>query len=423
MAWSSLLRLWAVAFAVRLVGVAVGLLLFPSWLVPPDTSSAYLPIARSLAAEWSFQTGPSVNCTIPPLFPFWLAGLMQLTGPEVPVWFAGLFHAALRAAGVVLVYLLGQRYFGARAGLWGALLYLLDPWEAFWAAFLIKEQLGVPLFLLAVWLLVRLDDRRSLRSAAAAGAAIGLATLARFPSCGLWAAAFLLLFRLSRLPGGWCWGNLRRTAGLLLVLTTALLAALAPWLVRNWVLIGQPVLSAHFAGQYFYTSNGPGIEMENDGYYSPRGIDGQVMSEAKAGRSLWQKEGYLFSRTLDHVVKNPGEALQRVRTKIVNMWQPTFGQSSLRNWLLLGVPYCVMLGVCLAGLGIAWRRRLPCAGVLLPLLVFFLIHLVFWGEIRNRQYLMPLLFVFGGLALAVGTRRDSLSALRDPRRRSMTPSG
>jgi len=34
-----------------------------------------------------------------------------------------------------------------------------------------------------------------------------------------------------------------------------------------------------------------------------------------------------------------------------------------------------------------------------PLLVFFVIHLIFWGEIRNRQYLTPLLFAFGGLAL------------------------
>jgi len=392
-------KLWAAAFLARLAGVGLGMFLFPEWLIPPDTDSAYLPIARNLAAGLGYQTGPSINATIPPLLPCWLALLMQATGPELPIWLFGLFSAAFRAGGLVLVYLLGQRYFGPRTGFLGALLYLLDPWEAFWAGFVIKEQLAVPLFLLAVWLLGRLDDQRSILFACAAGAVIGLATLARFPAGGLWVVAFLLVFRLRQLPGGWCWGNLRRAAGLYLCLTLSMLAVLSPWLVRNWILVGQPVLSYHFAGQYFYTSNGPGIEMEKDGYYSPKGIDGGLLGEAYATRPPWQKEGYLFSYTLNYIVNHPGETLQRVLTKAINMWQPTFAGSSLRNWLFLGIPYCAEMLFCLAGLWIAWRQRLPCPAVLIPLLFFFVVHLVFWGEIRNRQYLTPLLFVFGGLAL------------------------
>jgi len=56
-------------------------------------------------------------------------------------------------------------------------------------------------------------------------------------------------------------------------------------LLRNWAVMGQPTLSSHFAGQYFYTSNGPGIEMEQDGYYSPQGIDRELLGKpAKPSR-------------------------------------------------------------------------------------------------------------------------------------------
>ncbi len=396
---SFLWKLWTAAFLTRLAGVALGMLLFPGWLIPPDTDSAYLPIARNLAAGMGYQTGASSNATIPPLLPCWLALLMQLTGPDLPLWLPGFFGAAFRAAGVVLVYLLGRRYFGERAGFLGALLYLVDPWEAFWTGFVMKEQIAVPLFLLAVWLFVRLDDQRRLLPACAAGAVIGLATLARFPDGGLWIAALLLLCRLRQVPGGWSWANVRRSVGLSFALTLSLLAVLSPWLVRNWIVVGQPVLSAQFAGHYFYTSNGPGVEMVSNGYFMPEGIDGRVLGDANATGSPWKKEEYLFSYTLRYLATHPGEALQRILTKAVNAWQPTFPGSSLRNWLLLGVPYCVEMLFCLAGLWIAWRRRLTCPAVSLPLLVFFIMHLVFWGEIRNRQYLTPLLFVFGGLAL------------------------
>ena len=49
---------------------------------------------------------------------------------------------------------------------------------------------------------------------------------------------------------------LRDVAGL----TGTMLVILSPWLICNWMRVGQPILSFHFAGQYFYTSNGPGIE-------------------------------------------------------------------------------------------------------------------------------------------------------------------
>jgi 4-amino-4-deoxy-L-arabinose transferase-like glycosyltransferase len=402
---SFLWKLWLAAFLVRLLGVGFGLLFFPAWLLPPDTQGLYYPIARSLSNGAGYQAnGDFVEASrSAPILPCWLAVLMWCAGSDLPLWLPGLFNAAFRAASVILVYLLARRAFGHRIALFSAIIYLLDPWEAFWAGFVMKEPLAVPLFLLAVWQLCRFEDQRSVHSAITAGVAVGLATLARFPSLALWGGAVFLgvltvLQRKNSVP--------LRKAGLnLACLTIALLVTLSPWLVRNWQVLGQPVLTPHFAGQKFYTGNGPGIERPTDGYYSPKGIDHALLQEAHREKPPWQREKHLFSTTLQYMLSHPGETLDRMISKCVNMWRPTFGESSLRNWLLLGIPYCLWMIVSLTGIALAVRMRTMPPGLSIPLILYFCVHLVFWGEIRNRQYLTPLLFVFGGLALEHVFRR------------------
>jgi len=401
-------QVWGLAFLVRLLGVGFGLWLTPGFLVADDTRGLYYPIARSLAAGHGFRANGSyvLGSCAPPLFTLWLALLMRVAGPDLPVWLPGLFNAAFRAGGVVLLYQVARRYFGEKAGRWAAVLYLADPWEALWVGYVLKESLGVPLLLLTLWMLSRLADEPRARWAWGAGLAIGLATLARFPNLALWVAAAGVLLvggRTSSAPGGTSW---RRTGVLFGYLTAATGIVLLPWVLHNWQVVGQPVLCPHFVGRKFYTSNGPGIEMERDGYYSPQGVDRSMVATLAREKTPWQVEGYLLFTTVRHVATHPQEAAQRVAVKLVNMWQPTFQNSSSRNWLVLGWPYCLLMGLSLGGVVLVMRRRTSCPVLWVPLLTLVCLHLVFWGEIRNRQYLTPLLFAFGGVALA--SLRDRL---------------
>lgn len=417
----SLLRLASVALVFRLVGLAAALVLIPGLLVPPDTQGLYLPVARSLASGGGYRNGGDARdaARAAPALPFWLAGVIKAEGGDPPIWVLGVFNAAFRAAAVVLVYRLALRRFGTRAGFWAACVYLLDPWESFWVGFVMKEPLAVPLFVLAVDALDRLDDRPSARRAWGAGLAIGMATLARFPDVGLWLASALMLmaraYRAAR-------GGRRRALGEAVTaqahLTLALAVTLAPWLWHTNRVIGRPVLSPHFAGQKFFTSNGPGVVTPRDGYYAPRGIDRGAIDLAGRGRSNWGKEGRLFSLTLRHVAEHPREFLARIAAKFVNMWQPTFRDGSVRNWLVLGLPYLVNMGLAVAGLIMAAVARRPAPATAAALLTFVCVHLFFWGEVRNRQYLTPLLDVYAGLALARavaaahGTRAVRIDAKR-----------
>ena len=416
--WKTVIALFSLAFLVRLVGLALALALIPRFLVADDTSSLYYPIARSVAAGHGYQLpgDPYTATRAAPLLPLWLAVLIRATGrAELPLWLPGVFFAAFRAAGVVWLYLLARRSFGPRAGLWAAVLYLADPWEAMWVGYLLKETIAVPLFLGAVWLTSRLADRPTPARAWAAGTLIGLSALARFPNVVLVVAAWFLIARSARRTQREGRGARLRDA---LVaaghLSLALGLVLSPWLLHTWRVLGQPVMTPHFAGRQFYTSNGPGLEMVQDGYYAPGGIDHSLLDQVDRERLPIQQNRYLFLYTIRHIVSRPGEFVARTGLKFVNMWRPTFQVASLRNRLLLGAPYLALMAVSLAGAVLAARRKLPCVSLAAPLVLLFVVHLVFRGEIRNRQYLIPLICGFGGLALAVLEERLRKSKVTAP---------
>jgi hypothetical protein len=384
--------IWPVAFGVRLLGVALGLTFFRAYLEAADTHDVYYAIARSLASGGGYAlNGSAADAgSIAPIFPAMLGVLMSATGPDIPLWLVGVSNAAFRAWACVLVYRIADRAFGSRAALCALVLYLIDPWESLWVGFVLKESIAVPLFLFAVWKLMQLEDRRTPLSAAAAGAAIGVATLARFASGALWIAAAVI--GLAAVPGR------ARRAAVLAALTAGLLVVLSPWLIRNALVTGQPVLSTHFVGRYLYSGN-VRLQRELSGYAGVNRVDPAVVTAAP-GEHPMDLETRLLGIAADRMVHHPVDALTLIVFKAANMWQPTFGASSVRNLLVLGVPYCVLLGVSLVGAWRAWKLRAAPWGLVVPLVLMVAVHLIFWGEIRNRQYLMPMLYGFGGFAVA-----------------------
>jgi 4-amino-4-deoxy-L-arabinose transferase-like glycosyltransferase len=383
-----------VALAARIAGVFFSQRFLP--VVASDTVTTYLPIARSLLAGTGFQLDGSsaAAARIPPIYPLWLAALMCLTGPDLPAWVVGASNAVFRAIGCALLYVICRHVFGRRAAIAAAAIYILDPWEWFWSGFLLKESLAVPLLLLCVYALVRETDRPAKLGFFFAGVLIGIATLTRVANGALWfsgaAAAWVAASTSTS-------SRRLRAATSVAAMSAGMLVAISPWLIRNWKVVGEPVLTTHFIGQKLYTSNGPGVGSVTDGYYSPR-IDPSVTPGMKDSADATDRERAFARITLQHMVTHPGEMTLRERDKIVNMWRPTFRGSSARNFVVLGLPYLGLMLLSAAGIIIAVRRRIPSGGVAVPLVVFFLVHLVFRGEIRNRQYLVPLLYAYAGLA-------------------------
>jgi 4-amino-4-deoxy-L-arabinose transferase-like glycosyltransferase len=400
---------------VRLLGVAY-MNRHLAWnLVPPDTRGVYRPLALSFADGHGYQLGGDLReaTRVAPLFPVYLAGVYRVFGHDTPTWWLGVLNAGIRCGVTLLVYLLAARAFGRTAGLAAALLQALDPWEAFWTPFVLKETLAVFLGVLGFWWLARALDAPSRWRGLALGMVLGLAGLARFASLGLvpWA---LLVVAVAAARHLLAWRAALRLAMAALLGT---LVALSPWLARNYALFGEMLVSTHFAGLYFYVSNGPraGTAPETWGYSGASGAQSTPIVQARdAHATVAGQEWALAAYTMRHVVTHPADSLRLVASRVVNMWRPTFAGSSMSNLMVLGVPYCALMAVALVGGVVAWRQRPVRARaaattrlvVWAALLFYVALHLAFWSEIRYRQYVMPFITVLAGMGV------HAMSALR-----------
>jgi 4-amino-4-deoxy-L-arabinose transferase-like glycosyltransferase len=175
----------------------------------------------------------------PPLFPLYLSfwSLLGLDSLEA--------HRAvsclLAPVAVVLIGLLGRRVGGARVGLIAAGLAAIYPQLVMVDGTVITEALYAPLIAGVLLLTYRLLDHPGPWSAAFLGLAIGAATMTRSE------AIFLVV--LLALPAAVIAGRRIGRAPLLCVIAVACTAiVLVPWVVRNEVTLGHPILFTSNSG-------------------------------------------------------------------------------------------------------------------------------------------------------------------------------
>ncbi len=219
--WKALALLATGAAAVRLVY----LLAFARDYTPRSDANHYQAIAKAVAQgdgiagifPFTFQHPTAFR---PPLYPALLGAVYWVTGVHVGV--GQLVNVALGVAVVVLAALLGAHIAGYRAGIAAGIVVGVYPPLLANDVVLLSEPLGLALLLTMILLLVR--DRP-----AWAGAVCGLLVLTR-PSAQLLVVvvAAWLVWR-----AGW------RSAARFGAVT---IVVVAPWVVRNWVLVGTPTV-------------------------------------------------------------------------------------------------------------------------------------------------------------------------------------
>lgn len=219
--WRTLAWLALGAVAVRL-GYLVA---FARDYVPRSDANHYQAIASAFArgegisAPFPF-TYLHPTAFRPPLYPALLGAVYWATGVHVGV--GQILNVALGAAVVVLAALLGADIAGYRAGVAAGIAVAVYPPLLANDVVLLSEPLSLVLLLAMILLLVRSRP-------AWAGAACGLLVLTR-PSAQLLlvVVAAWLIWRI-----GW------RAAVRFAVVT---IVVVAPWIVRNWVLVGAPTI-------------------------------------------------------------------------------------------------------------------------------------------------------------------------------------
>ena len=180
-----------------------------------------------------------------PAYPLFLA-LTALIGKNY-LWI--IIPQALMGAGTVhCAFLIGRELFGLSTGVLASILTALYPYYVVHDTALQETGMFTFLTALSVLLLLRASRSDSLVGWATAGLALGAAVLTRQTLTGFAAGALLWIGMFSQ-------GSRRSKSYLFVAVMVPLSLMIGPWLARNYLVVGSPVLTSEFGYQLWMANN------------------------------------------------------------------------------------------------------------------------------------------------------------------------
>lgn len=391
----------AFAAALRLVFVVVTQH-DPVFRIPYLDGAFYHVWARSLAEGRGDFQGPYF---LGPLYPHFLSWFIRAFGPDP--FHVRLLQSAFGVCGAGLVYGLGARSFGRRAGLLGAIAFGAYGPLAFYEGLLVMESLVTTLVLMSCFVL-RMPDRSGWLRGALVGALLGLAALGR-PTVLVLAPVVAMALGRNRS---------------LVAATAASLLVLSPVVLRN-VRAGGPWVLTTNGGVNFFAGNN---EKANGRFREPPGIrffagpilDAGAFSEslppavasraltvrAVAGDATASDSGLWYARAWSWIASHPGDFgylllrkswLTLQAREVAQIESYDYHASRLWPLRLFGVDFTWIWPLAFLGIWRAWRSRVAgsgilagfAAGMLFPCIAFFVTS-------RYRLGGLPFLCVFAG---------------------------
>jgi len=403
----------AVALAARLVWA----LSRPEPFTFPD-SGRYHGVARNIVAGRGMVLGRAYRYLIPsgddvetyfahsdPGYSVFLAGLYTVGLDSLRA--VRVVQALLDTATVLLIMLLGWRLFGRRAGVAAGAVAALEPLLVFFSGMVLTETLFTFLLTGSLVALVasrgpegdgagqRESERRSaarrMLAAAAWGALAGVGSLVKsafFMFLPMVAAADVVLARAPE----------RRSRLKAQALAIAVWAAvLAPWTIRNAVLLGEFVPTTTRNGIALYGSLAP----DATGGWDPCCDSWPAEDMAPLGEV--GRDRLLRRRALGSAARNPLRTVGLAIIKEARLWSPVPLARAYRKatyWLVGIAAFLLLIGAAVAGVVVMrseWLRWWP---ALAPAAYLTILMLVFAGSVRYRVPAHAALAVLAGALYA-----------------------
>lgn len=395
---------WAgIALLLRVLALVLG----PGVGVEPYSDSVdYHRLAAHLAQGRGFALGPSdhlyASTFRPPLLPFVIAPFYALFGPRYLV--ALLVQIVLSCLTVPLVHTLAREVRGPRVALWSAILVACWPPLIYFSTALLTETLTALLTVVAVLLAVRLFSREDKGLAVGLGVALGLSALARPTALPLALALFVWLLLAPRRP------FVRRLVPVLLA-TLGLAFAITPWLLRNHAVTGRWIGITSGGGAALYDSNNP-IVLDDPawrgGALSLREVE-PYASEFR-GKDEVEIDSLSARRAREFLLLHRDRWGEMAGWKLARFYRPwsetpVTGSAAragsplgralaavdplLFSWGLL-LPFFAVSALFALG-----RPRDPAFALAAAVLVQTMLAVVYWGSLRMRAPVEPLLVILG----------------------------
>ena len=439
--WIALIGLLALALLVR-GGVLVSM---PESLT--DDPDAYRHYAENLVEHGVFGHGSVPSAYRPPLYSLLLTGPVAL-GDNARLAI-GLLHLAMGVATVWLVYRLGRRWGLGAWSLAAAALVACDPILLVQSTLVMTETLATLLAVVSLWGLSRFSrsenvtvpfgipragDCPDFRVAKmglspsvayafawtmAAGGLLALASLCR--------PTFLVFTAVAGLLVATLWATWATRLKTFAAFSAAVALVLAPWVVRNQIQFGRPIVATTHGGYtlllgnnpsfYDYLRSGAWATVWDEGDY----FDGRSKSMP---RDELRRDRIAYAEARQNIRRQPGMFAYACVVRVGRLWAPlphrlTDGESPARRSVRYTIGLWYLAEFLLAAIGLfavftgrpraagldpalcrpnQKRRTNPWLWGVLLVVCFTAVHTLYWTNMRMRAPLMPVV----ALAAAAG---------------------
>lgn len=364
----------------------------------------YWRMAESLSAGEGLRDEFGFTATRMPLYPGWLSLFVSMPHgvvcAKVAQWLIGSL-AAVFVAGMA-TRLLNDR----RVGLLAGLLVALDPFFVFFSSLLLTETFFITLLAAWWWIAAPVATGRpvSIGRWLAMGALGAVCVYARESALGLILLAIALCVLLR--------GFERRTIRGAAVAVALIVIFLLPWGWRNQRALGDWVWLTTRGGVSLYDGVRPGATGASDL------ADIQQMPAVRGvGELEWHR--YFLAESFRAIRENPRRIMALAPKKLARMWNPFPNVDAYQSGRVRAVSAGWSLPIfvfALAGIVLVSRRSKGAMGgfqtvafLLLPAIYLTVLHSLFVGSVRYRLGAMPMLEILAASAIMVLVDRLTLS--------------
>ena len=399
------------------VVLGISLRIFVAMLFPPVPSGnwnldmlRYWDLAHKLVEGMDYTT-PEGRANWPPGLPLVLVLLLPAFGSSAFL----AYNIGTFAITEIATFMLGRMLAGWQAGCLAAFFLAVWPNFVFAAPLLLKECLVIALWPTAAFFYLKacevLSDKKAGLYALLAGASLGYSALTQ-PSAMLLPLCLALF---SIITNGWH----RRT--LICVFATAFgfLAVVAPWTVRNYVVLHHfvPIITA--GGGNFFMVHRP----QSDGRHG--GLTDEERNALGADEVAQNERGYLLGIKSIHdyplhffstLAKKPFYLFGQDTKNLYWNFEHEDGREdtpekyALPYWLSNTFYLGIILLIAMMVMGKQYVRDATPALILPWLFTLYPIfaHSLFEGAERHRYGAFPFLAIFAAMALVMAGRREML---------------
>ena len=406
--------------AMAMFAAALALRVAYAWAIhgtsaqPSSDSLTYDTVAWNLARGLGFQASANgalyPTAFVPPALPYAVSLLYRAVGHSffgavlLMCFFGALVPPLVRQLGIVM--------FSPTAGRIAGWLAVVHPLLVFFSGYVMTEPLFCDTLLLAV--LATVSWIKSPRPARAFGAGLlwGVATLTR-PTAALLPVIVVLW---AWAPLGLLLAGVQRLRHLALLLAGALLVV-GPWTIRNAVVLRAFVPVTTGGGRSLFDANNPVVWDDP----ALRGganaiLEHEPWASRVRGMSEVARDRYAASEARAFLAARVREWPRAAWAKLTRFWRWTYSTPSTGQWFtgrggLAGVLRAfdpllawmlVVMPLAAWGLVRTWRgTRRHFQSLPLGLIAAFTLGaIVYWGALRMRVPVEPLLLLYAGAGAA-----------------------